>query len=888
MAKAVLQGRTLNNLANGSIGVQQGTSYVRTFDESTGIVTATFSDNTNNLNCGYGASLIDINKLKPSTQYTFVVNILQNTIDYTNTDAYFTVYNISSYADQNKAPFLGEATITENKGGVKKFVLTTKDDLSQAVTVTGMSIRAFNATVQYQLMIFEGDLTNEDFLEYKWFPTGFGSVSSPTVTMTTANCMDANKLFDVENVDYSPTAKYHTGQSTRALGAKYPLKANTIYYVSCNDCDISHWLGQYKRFTMGSYNTLDSTEYTTAVNSRAIHQNFGQLAWETFKLKEGVGTDPGLGSMSYDWRNYKITDMPDGYCETVDIAPTVLRTDDQGLISMYSYFSYPNTLNGATNAVNHGKTLYSNICFSEIERRNVPYQETVIQTPSNLVLRSRLDANGMPYAMDTLDLKNGTVTRNNYQFDFDREQLLTQQFSFATRPTPLAAGYYWFTSSNCVAPNNVSCFNHSMCSNSNVPVTRQYDVLGGYFTSTCDVAVCCNATLGNSATNIAIGIRQDLLSGVIGNAEAGVALTSAQAQSVYDALAQYKQFSAIFELTVPVVETINLSDQPKPYFYEHGNIHFSSAQVLPTMKYQPQSSNTTPLLVAKDKQYTLFTTSKINNQQFTFNNTSFSSLTQKPMLITAPSDASEFKYRGELSNLVILPGDHTKTPSLPYFTGTKHVEGATIRTIKNENLFDISTFRDNLVIDTNATSKGLLGGFEPNTQYSISWDYLVAPVGTYTWFGVYLNEDKYNMTGFANCQTLVSADNRKGSGDILYHGESGTVRFQTVTSDSKGRIGFGCYFGWGSGRLDEFEKFAVTMQIKKGANNYLPYLPHESTVTSLPSEVVLRGITDDICDTLDLFTGQLTTNIEVMTPEQIVAFTYLTTFIPNSILIMIK
>lgn len=96
--------------------------------------------------------------LKPSTEYTLYVEVLENTLN----KAMF----ITSTASDN-APFNQSYTIASGYTGIKKYLLTTTQDISNAIT----SMRTYvepNTTgkIKLRYYLLEGDYTNKDVTKY--------------------------------------------------------------------------------------------------------------------------------------------------------------------------------------------------------------------------------------------------------------------------------------------------------------------------------------------------------------------------------------------------------------------------------------------------------------------------------------------------------------------------------------------------------------------------------------------------------------------------------------------------------------------------------------------------------------------------------------------------
>lgn len=98
-------------------------------------------------------------KLKPSTTYTLIINILENTTD--NTTVY--INNV----DNDRSVFKDFAWGSQSGLGVKKHILTTVDDLTDKTYSIRTDGTAKNGNyVKIQVMLLEGDYTNKPIPDY--------------------------------------------------------------------------------------------------------------------------------------------------------------------------------------------------------------------------------------------------------------------------------------------------------------------------------------------------------------------------------------------------------------------------------------------------------------------------------------------------------------------------------------------------------------------------------------------------------------------------------------------------------------------------------------------------------------------------------------------------
>ena len=172
---AILSGNTLVNLAQST---NLNGEYV-------------FRDNFENLN-------FPCNMIKPSTTYTIISNIIENSANFLNLE-WNTALDECAFK---------EIIRTDGSLGIRKFKVTSKDDLSNA----SISIRFFpnnkqeNGTLTITFMILEGDYTNIDIPSYF---EGMQSVKMPVLTTTGKNLFNNNytigKFFDEMGIDSDGT-----------------------------------------------------------------------------------------------------------------------------------------------------------------------------------------------------------------------------------------------------------------------------------------------------------------------------------------------------------------------------------------------------------------------------------------------------------------------------------------------------------------------------------------------------------------------------------------------------------------------------------------------------------------------------------------------------------
>lgn len=191
--ESYIEGKSLINIFPPSSPKTLAQGHSLDFDETTGLITITFVNNTNNFNCtarAYGL----MKYLKPSTDYTFVIDILENSLVDADGNAstnllYF--FNTTAYLyPDTQQPFSGgfKGDVTNSntptiEGSVGRYLcgIRTVDTFLDTMSADMVLYTvAYNGTLKAKIMVLEGDYT-ESGIETNWFPQGIGCVKSPRV-----------------------------------------------------------------------------------------------------------------------------------------------------------------------------------------------------------------------------------------------------------------------------------------------------------------------------------------------------------------------------------------------------------------------------------------------------------------------------------------------------------------------------------------------------------------------------------------------------------------------------------------------------------------------------------------------------------------------------------
>ena len=192
--ESYLKGMSLINLLPSSSEKEMSQSNSLSYDNNTGIITITFSNNISNFFANARAWDL-VKNLKPSTYYTFIVEILENSlVDSSGNPVDVRFFDCSAYLHPStQQPF--DTSITPVGDSVKKYVI--KDNAIPGIyafkmkTVSEITsimsadnvlyVQAYNGTLKARVMVIEGDYL-DDKMNIHWFPKGIGCVKSPFIT----------------------------------------------------------------------------------------------------------------------------------------------------------------------------------------------------------------------------------------------------------------------------------------------------------------------------------------------------------------------------------------------------------------------------------------------------------------------------------------------------------------------------------------------------------------------------------------------------------------------------------------------------------------------------------------------------------------------------------
>ena len=129
--------------------------------------------------------------IKPSTQYTFVIDIAENTL-VGDADASLAFGDTTT----NETPFLysSELVITDGKTGIYKFRLTSKASVSGTEKYFDrgfLSSKAKSGIIKFRYAIVEGDWANKDI---SWVPFGLNTPQTTEIIMENGDASERNAV----------------------------------------------------------------------------------------------------------------------------------------------------------------------------------------------------------------------------------------------------------------------------------------------------------------------------------------------------------------------------------------------------------------------------------------------------------------------------------------------------------------------------------------------------------------------------------------------------------------------------------------------------------------------------------------------------------------------
>lgn len=206
----------------------------------------------------------------------------------------------------------------------------------------------------------------------------------------------------------------------------------------------------------------------------------------------------------------------------------------------------------------------------------------------------------------------------------------------------------------------------------------------------------------------------------------------------------------------------------------------------------------------------------------------------------------------EVSNLVLLEGDHTDKP-LEFFEGLKSSELETVTT-HGENLFDVYRYGE---IPATLPYNNEIAKINSDRSFEFTANNASTAGNGLRLIGLTPGK-KYKIGGICTNTTLKTHVNVDG--DKNWHDQRMTFDIGTKTSKSreitvpnKGELNISfCVDGSGKSLIESFYMYELSSSIPT------TYIPYQSSTTSFPAPIILRSLPNGVADTYDFDTQTLT------------------------------
>lgn len=591
---------------------------------------------------------------KTSTKYTILLDVTGAESD-----------NVIGFVTNGGGGGWDSGNIWYNNGKNVYTITTSGND-----TGVVFRIRGNRGTVVNSLVILEGDYYEQGMNgEIKPF-AGIGSVVSPKIVTQNQNLYwTENKT--IETRDSSIT--YTDGTVT--------FGENNFSGYTCVDLNGEHKIEGYDMDEMQNWYInndkrlgLGAGEYVLACSRKWIADEQGNgdkvsvfVVYDD--LRKGIGLYSTKGQSMDDqyFINFTVTD------------------DIRGLFVMVWY-------GGSRKEATLGNiTLMKKQDFESINKTPIPSYRTIITTPSDLVLHSGVSANGT-VINDTLDLNTGTVTKYYDMWDFatwikanrgqsgwavnDSKTHLTRQWNMEnTHPSGTVYGGQGGWSAIIGDKFNV-VYGNGM----NGDTFAKADFSIGWFNKYAYTA-----------------IKASIFSSEAVDMETGTILDRSLCDKQF--IQYFEENPAIIGLPLqnPIIEQVDLSEQPKPCSYKDGYITTLSNQIAPTLSCTiPTTNHFTTSQINPNTRYTLTfdgTATSANVGGTTVENPT------SPMIVTSGSEQNVEVYGEGIENITVLHGDVTDRE----YGYVNDIQSVSFNQITTENIKDECRGRTFKPINTDFT-----------------------------------------------------------------------------------------------------------------------------------------------------------------------------------------
>ena len=182
--------------------------------------------------------------VKPSTEYTFFVEIRENTLTkVTDTSVFGFIFGASNEANMTSLWTENKSFLYDTKPGVYKFTLTTKDNFDNVVVGDrGFLNRGYSGRLKFRYMILEGNHTDKNIYFFKDIKS-VGELEDNKLKIKSENKnLAKNIILGGINND---TGKPNVFNNNLVRSEDYiPVKPNVTYTIS-NNLSYNNYIYEY-------------------------------------------------------------------------------------------------------------------------------------------------------------------------------------------------------------------------------------------------------------------------------------------------------------------------------------------------------------------------------------------------------------------------------------------------------------------------------------------------------------------------------------------------------------------------------------------------------------------------------------------------------------------
>ena len=262
------------------------------------------------------AMLKPLATIKPSTTYTVVVDVVENTL---NAD----LVVINSSPNAQLCSTQQSVSINAGKTGIFTFTVTTSNDLSNCTRVLVNYLNSVNTTgsIKYRIMVVEGDYTNYNFTDYDSSKGGkykvdykvtgknkfdinnefattttngkkYITVNGNTTTFTPPSVVGIRKYFKIK---VNPNTTYNiNGTVSYGMVVIYKHNINTDSFT----WDTSY-IHTYRNYTKQENTTL-ALQFTTGVDEHEVYVRFSNESVSETSIFTNIQIEEGDTATTYE------------------------------------------------------------------------------------------------------------------------------------------------------------------------------------------------------------------------------------------------------------------------------------------------------------------------------------------------------------------------------------------------------------------------------------------------------------------------------------------------------------------------------------------------------------------------------------------------------------